>query len=253
MVGTTVLSKTVNSLTMSANATSTTASAVCTQFKGEIRYQMIGLLSRTMVVQWKNTRSFGVNNQNYNFQIRLNESNNSIDIVYGDCNFASLAASPGPQVGLRGNNNTDFNNRTTSVTNWNTTTAGLVSNATLAILGSTTAPVLGRTYTWTPPPPSSIDIKLNAFISPGISCGNALQTVTVQLKNEGLGTHNFVTNPTNITVNVTGAITATVNATVNTGNLVVNGTLNVNCTPTFDMSANGTYNFALCSRYLRRC
>jgi hypothetical protein len=244
-VGTTVLSKTVNSLTMSANATSTTASAVCTQFKGEIRYQMIGSSpSRTMVVQWKNTRSFGVNNQNYNFQIRLNESNNSIDIVYGDCNFASVAASPGPQVGLRGNNNTDFNNRTTSVTNWNTTTAGFVSNATLAILGSTTAPVLGRTYTWTPPPPSSIDIKLNAFISPGISCGNALQTVTVQLKNEGLGTHNFVTNPTNITVNVTGAITATVNAIVNTGNLVVNGTLNVNCTPTFDMSANGTYNFA---------
>jgi hypothetical protein len=243
-IGTTVISKTVNSLTMSANATLTTASAVCTQFKGEIRYEMIGSSpSRTMVVQWKNTRSFGVNNQRYNFQIRLNESNNTIDIVYGDCNFAGVAASPGPQIGLRGNNNLDFNNRTTAVTNWNITTAGLVSNATLAILGTSTAPVLGRTFTWTPPPPSSVDISLNALINPGIGCGNASETVTVQLKNEGLAIHDFATNPTTVTVNITGAITTSVSATVNTGTLAVNGTLNVNCTLPINMSTNGTYNF----------
>lgn len=246
-VGTTVLSKTANSLTMSANATLTTASAVCTQYTGEIRYQTIGSSpSRTLVVQWKNARSFGINNQRYNFQIRLNEADNSVEVVYGDCNFAGVAATPGPQVGLRGSSNADFNNRLVNAGSghdWNNSIQGIGNSNNLAIVASTVAPVNGRTFKWTPPPPSSIDISLNALISPGISCGSASQTVTVQLKNEGAASHNFATNPTTITVNITGAITTSVTATVNTGTLAVNGTLNVNCTPTINMTVNGSYNF----------
>ncbi|HRG58527.1 MAG TPA: GEVED domain-containing protein [Bacteroidia bacterium] len=246
--GTTVSSKTANSVTISNAPTISTASAVCTQYTGEIRYQTIGSSpSRTLVVQWKNARATSINNQRYNFQIRLNESDNSIEVMYGDCNFASVAATPGPQVGLRGNTNTDYNNRLVNAGSghdWNTSIAGTANNSNLAVVAATVAPVSGRTFKWTPPSPASIDIALNSFVSPSVSCGSASETVTVQLKNEGSAVHNFATNPTTITVNITGAITTSVSATVNTGTLAVNGTLNVNCTPVVNMSTNGTYNFA---------
>lgn len=243
LTGPTVLSKTLNSITLSSNSTVllATSGVVFTQYTGEIRYETIGSPGpRTLVVQWKNARSTSANNQRYNFQIRLNESNNSIDIIYGDCNFAGVAASPGPQVGLRGNSNTDYNNRAASGSNWNTTVAGSANNSILAILGSTTAPVLGRTYTWQSPPK---DIRLNALINPGLGCGNASQTVTVQLRNIGSTVHNFTTNPCTVTVAVTGPISNSVSVIVSTGTMGIGDSLSVNCTAPIDMSANGTYNF----------
>lgn len=248
--GPTVLSKTANTITLSANANATAVGTTCTQFTGEIRYETIGSSpSRTLVVQWKNTRGTGLQNQRYNFQIRLNEIDNSVEVVYGDCSFANIAGSPttAPQIGLRGSSNTDYNNRLVNVgagNNWNTSIAGTASNSSCPIGGAIVPPSLGRKYVWTPPPAATIDISLNAFISPGMGCGNASETVTVQLKNEGSSIHNFVTNPTTVTVNITGAVTTSVTATVNTGTLAINGTLNVNCTPTVNMTTNGTYNFA---------
>jgi len=250
LTGPTVISKTVNSITLSSSATATAAATVCAQFTGEIRYQMLGSSpSRTLVVQWKNARSVSVNNQRYNFQIRLNESDNSVEIVYGDCSFANASGGPftAPQVGLRGSSNTDYNNRLVNAgsgNNWNSSIDGTAANSSCPIGLTITPPASGRTFKWTPPPPSSIDISLNAFVNPGVSCGSASETVTVQLKNEGLAIHNFATNPTTITVNITGAITTSISATVNTGTLAINGTLNVNCTPTINMTTNGTYNFA---------
>jgi len=247
---TTVISKTANSLVMSANATSTTASAICTQYTGEIRYQTIGSSpTRTLVVQWKNARGVGLNNQRYNFQIRLKESDNSIDIVYGDISFASLTGSPltAPQIGLRGVGNTDYNNRLVNVgsgNNWNASINGTAANASCPIGATITPPTSGRTYTWTPPLPSPIDISLNALANPGVGCGNASETITIQLKNEGSSTHDFATNPTNITVNITGAITTSVTATLNSGTLAANAIINVDCTPTVNMTTNGTYNLA---------
>ena len=248
--GPTVLSKTVNSITMSSNATATSVGAVvCTQYTSEIRYQTIGSSpSRTLVVQWKNARGFSINNQRLNFQIRLNESDNSINFVYGDCSFASAAGGPftGPQVGLRGVTSADYNNRLVNAgsgNDWNTSINGTANTSLLVIGALITPPTSGRTYTWTPPPPSAIDISLNAFINPGVSCGSSSETVTVQLKNEGSASHNFATNPTTVTVAVTGPTITSVSVIVNTGTLAVNGTLNVNCGP-IDMDDNGTYNFA---------
>jgi hypothetical protein len=247
---TTVVSAIGTTVTISANATVTTASAVCTQYTSEIRYQTLGTSpSRTLVVQWKNARAFGVNNQRLNFQIRLNESDNSVNFIYGDCSFASATGTftPAVQVGLRGITNADYNNRLVNLgagNNWNTSINGTANSSACPIGPTIIPPSNGRTFTWTPPPPSSIDISLNALVNPGIGCGNASQTITVQLKNEGVAIHNFATNPTTVTVNITGVISTSVSATVNTGTLALNGTLNVNCTPIFNMAANGMYNFA---------
>lgn len=248
--GATVLSKSGTTVTISTNATLTTASAVCTQYTGEIRYETTGSSpTRTLVVQWKNARPFGINNQRLNFQIRLNESDNSIDIIYGDCSFANAIGTftPAPQVGLRGITNADYNNRLVNAgsgNDWNTSVIGISSSSSCPIGPTIVPPSSGRTFRWSPPLPAGIDISLNALVNPGVSCGNASETVTVQLKNEGLAVHNFASAPTTITVNITGAITTTVTATVNSGTLPVNGTLNVSCSPTINMTTNGMYNFA---------
>jgi hypothetical protein len=224
------------------------ASGAFIQKTGEIRYETIGSApNRTLVVQWKNARVAAgtVENQWFNFQIRLNEADNTIEVVYGSCSFAGGTSTPGSaQVGLRGAVNTDFNNRLVAAgNNWNSSSPGVSNISACFLTNTTTPPSSGRTFTWTPPLPSSIDIRLSALINPSLGCGNSSQAITVQLKNEGLTIHNFATNPTTVTVNITGPTTTSVSATVNTGTLAVNGTLNVNCAP-IDMDDNGTYNFA---------
>jgi hypothetical protein len=115
---------------------------------GELRYETIGTApNRTLVIQWSNYRSYASTGDNYNFQIRLNETTNVIDVVYGG--FTQNATNRTVQVGLRGNSNADFNNRT-STTDWSATTAGVANNNTISL---TTAiiPPSGLTFTWTPP------------------------------------------------------------------------------------------------------
>ena len=248
--GTTVLSKTATSLVMSASATLSTTGAICTQYTSEISYQTIGTSpNRTLVAQWKNARGFGINNQRYNFQIRLNEIDNSIEIVYGDCSFANATGTltSGSQIGLRGNSNSDYNNRLVNAgsgNDWNSSVDGVAASASCPVGSTITPPANGRTYKWSTIAPSAIDISVNAFLNPGVGCGNASETVSVQLKNEGSAIHNFVLNPTTVTVNITGEITTSLTTIINTGTLAINGTLNVNCSPTINMSANGTYNFS---------
>ncbi|MFN7689955.1 MAG: hypothetical protein ACK5QU_02620, partial [Bacteroidota bacterium] len=245
--GATVTGKSANTVTVSGNATAAGA-AIFSQFRGEIRWQVIGSSpNRTLVFQWKNARIASINLQHYNFQIRLNESDNSVDVVYGNCNFANTASSTAPQVGLRGIANTDFNNRlgnSTSGHNWNTTLTGTANNNTVSINAAGVPPVSGRTFKWTPAPPSAIDIAVNSLVSPGVSCGSSSENVVVQIKNVGSLVHDFSVNPTTVTVNITGQLTQSVSATVSTGTLAANGTLNVTCTPPIDMDDNGTYNFA---------
>ncbi|RYF84073.1 MAG: hypothetical protein EON98_09735, partial [Chitinophagaceae bacterium] len=117
------------------------------QAGSEISYATIGTApNRTLVVQWKNYRRWnGTTPMNYNFQIRLNETTNTIDIVYGTMTTVSSYTS---QIGLRGTSNADYSNRTTT-TNWAATTAGATNSATVT-LSSTVFPASGLKFTWTP-------------------------------------------------------------------------------------------------------
>lgn len=142
-------------LTMSANATATglagliefnADSQVSGENPSELRYQTIGSApNRTFVAQFTRVMRYGYLNDYLNFQIRLNE-NGSIEIVYGDCQWSNSTQS-GAQVGLKGNSNSDFNNR--QGTNWNSTTAGTVNTNTILLGGSNIPPVSGTTYRWT--------------------------------------------------------------------------------------------------------
>jgi hypothetical protein len=104
--------------------------------------------NRICVVQWSNFRRYVATGNNLNFQIRLYETTNVVEFMYGTM---TVAAAYTPQVGLRGTANTDFNNRSVvaGTHTWATSIAGAANNATAAI-SATLFPVSGQTYRWTP-------------------------------------------------------------------------------------------------------
>lgn len=112
-----------------------------------IRYLTSGIEhERVFTVQWKNARRVGENSGTVNFQIRLYEGSNKIEVAYGDSNIGSTTNYP-VQVGLRGASNADFNNRTTTK-NWSSSTPGTANNSTNAVTSSV-KPVQNSIYTWT--------------------------------------------------------------------------------------------------------
>lgn len=120
------------------------------QTGASLRIETIGTTpSQTLVIQWLGYKKYGSTGtgDNYNFQIRLNEGTNTIDLVYGT--MTNNATSTTVQVGLGGDASTDYYNRSTT-TDWSATTAGAINTASCT-LSSTVYPVSGLTFTFTPP------------------------------------------------------------------------------------------------------
>ena len=167
--GATVLSKTATTVTISANATSngTNFHFRFSRSGFGIRFQTIGTApNRTLVVQWTGWQRFtttGAFGELYNFQIRLNETTNTINVVYNIQGPTSATARTF-EIGLRGSSNADFNNRT-STTNWGSTTAGTLNSSNVT-LSSTVKPTAGLTYTWTPPSCTAPSSLLVTYTSP---------------------------------------------------------------------------------------
>ncbi len=121
---------------------------------GELRYQTLGTApNRTLVVQWSNMRSFGGAGE-FNFQIRLNESDYSIEVVYG--NYVAEASIRNAEVGLRGASNSEYNNRevTNGIHTWATSVAGAANNAKCQMTTGL-IPSIGQTYRWLATSPAS--------------------------------------------------------------------------------------------------
>lgn len=126
---------------------------------------------RTCVIQFKDFRSsYSSSTTLINFQIRLNEADNSVEVRFGQVVFG-YDPGGGVQVGLGGSVPEDFNSRRTVyedpafLYDWNMTAAGeLNTDECFAATeefghpnGSGVPPVLGRTFRWTPsvcPPPA---------------------------------------------------------------------------------------------------
>ncbi len=142
---------------------------------GNIRVATIGTApNRTCVVQWK---EYGMSGDasafynNINFQIRLNETDNSVEVVFGPQSWVTSLGYKRTQCGLSGTTNTDFNGRMTVyeepafLYDWNNTVAADTNDAYCQFQkpefgqpnGSGIPPVEGLTWRWDPPvcaPPS---------------------------------------------------------------------------------------------------
>jgi hypothetical protein len=105
--------------------------------------------NRILTVQWTDFGFYpggGGDTSHTNFQIKLYETTNIIQSVYGICNSGTTLHNV--QVGIRGNSTADVSSRTTT-TNWLTTTAGNSTSQCRFQVGVT--PPLGLTFQWTPP------------------------------------------------------------------------------------------------------
>lgn len=126
--------------------------------------------NRSFIVQYSNVRRYNVSGDAFSFQIRLNETSNTVEFIYGSFTVSNSINSI-VQVGLRGFNNNDFNNRSyTGTALWNTSTISGTSNSSTVRLRSTVYPSSGRTFTWTPPPvcsgnPSVTGVKSQLYIN----------------------------------------------------------------------------------------
>ncbi|MGG7034032.1 MAG: fibronectin type III domain-containing protein [Flavobacterium sp.] len=138
--------------------------------------------NRVLVIQWKDyIRTIATAaTENLNFQVRLYETTNNIEFVYGACTSTN-ATEKTCQVGLRGDavNGINFNNRTSETSDWSNTSAGLSSDATI-VASSLYMPANGLTYTWTPGNSfgDAKDLVINTLTDTSVtfSWGNYLQS-----------------------------------------------------------------------------
>ncbi len=156
---TTILSTTSTAITLSANATAAGTARSAAVHTGVVRYETSGTLpNRVLTIQWKNFRQQGsaTVGDRWNFQIKMYETTNVVEFVYGEMTYGGSGVWTGADVGLTGASTTDFNNRRTTSTSpnnvWNNTLAGTANTSSnnLALAAVATLPS-GLTYTFTPP------------------------------------------------------------------------------------------------------
>lgn len=130
---------------------------IAAQSGASLRFETSGTApNRTLVVQWKNYKkqSAPAANDLLNFQIRLNESSNTVEIVYGTVSTLDTF-NANIQVGLRAaplNTVTNYLSRK-SATSWVATVAGITAplGTEYVIFNNLIAPTSGLTFTFTPP------------------------------------------------------------------------------------------------------
>ncbi|MBK8550296.1 MAG: hypothetical protein IPL53_04235 [Ignavibacteria bacterium] len=231
-------------ISLAATAAGTTTLNCCS---GELRSETQGSAgSRVHIIQWKNFQRFSsaTLTDNFNFQIRIYETTNLIEVVYGSVTANATAIVP--QVGLRGLTNADFNNRT-STTTWSASTAGAVNTASMT-LSSTVFPGSGQIYRWAPFVPLNNDVGTTVILNPVNGGGSGIQAPVATIKNFGNNSQSGY----NVTCTISpggysNTQTAPLLTTGNTANINfanVNLAANTNYTVTVYTSLPGDQNLA---------
>lgn len=183
----TALNQGAGTITISDVSTTNTTGA-CLIATGSIVRGTTGAVgSRVHTIQFKNVRNFAAtaNSNCLNFQIKLYETSNNIEFVYGLCTISSTITG---QVGLRGSSNTDFNNRNTATANWATTIPGTISANSLS-MSTTISPALGTSFLYTSPAVPSCEITISNLNPTGtyiIDCVDTNVAPKVNIFNTGV-------------------------------------------------------------------
>lgn len=155
----------------------------------DLRVETIGIApSRTCVIQWSNYRKYGQTGDAFDFQIRLCETTNIVEVMYGT--FVNNATTGNAQVGLRGSTNADFNNRIVNTANpWASSIPGNANTSSADFNNSGLTPVSGQWYRWIPPSPCQGTPAQNSavgnftMVCPG---GSNMMSLANQYTNTGM-------------------------------------------------------------------
>ncbi len=135
---------------LSSGSTNFAISGFGADLSSIVRSEVLGTSpNRIYVCQWSSVGRYssGLQTDNMNFQIKLYETTNKIEIIYGSNVGTSVSSTV--QVGLRGSSTADYNNRTSS-TSWINTSSGSSNSSSLTYVSSN-LPNAGLTYTWSIP------------------------------------------------------------------------------------------------------
>jgi hypothetical protein len=106
--------------------------------------------NHVLTIQWTDCSEYTCCSAGYaadlNFQIKLYENHNKVEVVYGNCSVPAVEGNLNPQVGLGYSPSAQFNNRTTA-SGWGSSLPGGNNSAT-ATLTNAIVPASGTTYDW---------------------------------------------------------------------------------------------------------
>lgn len=236
------------------------------QVGSSLRFELTGTSpNQVLTVQWKNYRKYLQTGDVFNFQIKLYETTNVVEVVYGA--FTCNATTGTYHVGLRGATAalaTNFASRT-STTSWTATTGSIVATDAVTMV-SANAPTNGLTFTWTPPAcPGAVGLTTSSLTN------NSATIVWNQPTPVPANGYEYVVSTTNTvptaagtasatnSVNLTGLLSNTTHyvfvrtlCSSSTGNWVLMGTFRTLCdgvtsfVETFDTSPTGTTSLPSC-------
>ncbi|MFC2114549.1 PKD domain-containing protein [Bacteroidota bacterium] len=206
------------------------------QSNGELRSELLGSSpNRVFVVQWKNFKRYSGTSDSLDFQIRLYEGSNKIEVVYGRCLLVNYTNGSDNifEVGLRGASLNDFNNRSvTDNDTWSGSQAGKTSTANCRIT-NTIKPTTGLTYSWEHIVYTQ-DISIDKIMTTsGCGAGNT-ESITVLIKNNGSQAVSSI--PVRYKVNSQSVVSETIGQSLSPGN-----TLQYTFTQTADFSTYGFF------------
>ena len=238
----TAVNTTTNTITLSAPTSSTSTSITLTIASGLVTATTGVSPNRIFTAQWSGRKRYTVADD-IDFQVKLYETTNIIEVIYNTITVATVSSAGTndlAQIGLKGNSNADYNNRSTS-TSWASTIAGTTNTATLT-LSSTIKPASGQLYRWTPTncnPPSALNAtnitNSSATLNWTASSSAPTNGYEWEVRTSGAGGSGS-----------TGLVTS---GTVGSGIITVpSGTLSANTVYTFYVRANcGSSNYSVWS------
>lgn len=190
-----------NSIVLNLNAQVSSTGQDIFFKNGSIRQGLSGTApNRVVEFEYKNMTRFSVYDEVINFKLRLYETTNKIEFVYGPMSVG--AAQVGAEVGLKGSNNMDYNSRKVNHQNtWATSvpSSQIVDDCSFSF---SKFPASGLTFEWSLAGCSSP--VLNVVQSDSVVCAG--QSATLSLSgastyswSNGASTSSIVVSPANTT------------------------------------------------------
>lgn len=138
-----------NTVVLSSNSANTNPNYLAIFYTGSIRQTNSGISpNRICEFEYRNFTRSSALNEGFSFKIRLYETSNKIEFLYGVMNIDNT--NQPVEVGLKGNSITDFNIRKVNPTNtWSASTIGTAITDDCQVLPSLFPP-LGLSYEWSP-------------------------------------------------------------------------------------------------------
>ena len=145
----TITAVSANYIVLNTNALTTYATDDFWNLHTYIKQNVTGVTpNRICEFEYFNFARYNIFDESVSFKIRLYETSNKIEFLYGT--FVPGSDFTPAEVGLKGTSNSDYNNRSVvSPVPWATSTSG-TSDSDNCAFESGTAPLIGQSYMWTP-------------------------------------------------------------------------------------------------------